>query len=175
MGNKIHADFSSVQEINIGIKEKDRRAVCKELGRLLADTYMLYLKTQNYHWNVTGPLFQSLHQLFEEQYTELASSVDVVAERIRALGEFVPASFASFSKITAIKEEGSVPSTEEMIHNLVLGNELVASGARDMVSIVEEAEDDVTADLLVERMRVHEKNAWMLRSLLPNRSSGHSH
>lgn len=171
MPNKIEADFSVGQDINIGITEKNRKLVCRGLSKLLADSYLLYLKTQNYHWNVTGKMFQPLHGMFEEQYQELASSIDVIAERIRALGEFAPGTFSSFTKVTSIKEENSVPTAEEMIQNLVHGNEAVVTTARQMISSTEEAEDDVTADLLVERMRVHEKNAWMLRSMLsPNRA-----
>jgi starvation-inducible DNA-binding protein len=167
MPNKIEADFSSTsQEINIGINEKDRKLVCRGLSKLLADSYLLYLKTQNYHWNVTGKMFQPLHLLFEEQYKELAESVDVIAERIRALGEFAPATFSSFSKLTSIKEENSIPTAEEMIQSLVQGNEAVVTTAREMMAQAEDAEDDVTADLLIERMQVHEKNAWMLRSMI---------
>lgn len=172
MANKIEANFShTIQDINIGIKEKDRKLVCRGLSKLLADSYLLYLKTQNYHWNVTGKMFQPLHTLFEEQYQELAASIDEIAERIRALGEFAPGSFSSFSKVSSIKEETSIPTAEEMIQNLVQGNEAVVTTAREMMSDTEDAEDDVTADLLVERMQVHEKNAWMLRSMLaPNRA-----
>ncbi|HXH74911.1 MAG TPA: Dps family protein [Bacteriovoracaceae bacterium] len=172
MGNKIQADFSSVQEINIGIKEKDRKAVCRGLSSLLADTYLLYLKTQNYHWNVTGMLFQPLHTLFADHYKEMATSIDLIAERIRALGEFAPGSFSSFSKVTSIKEENGLPTAEEMIQNLVQGNEAVVTTARELISVTNECDDDVTADLLVDRMQVHEKNAWMLRSMLPGK---HSH
>lgn len=173
MPHKIEADFSSTQhEINIGINEKDRKALCKGLSKFLADSYLLYLKTQNYHWNVTGKMFQALHQLFEKQYTDLAAAVDEIAERIRALGEYAPGSFASFSKVTSIKEESSIPTAEEMIQNLVVGNETVVSTARELLSLTEECEDDVTADLLIERMQVHEKNAWMLRSMI---SSNRAH
>lgn len=172
MPNKIEADFSKNEfDINIGISQKNRKAVSKGLSCLLADTYMLYLKTQNYHWNVTGKMFQSLHILFEEQYRELAESVDVIAERIRALGEFAPGSFSSFAKFTSIKEESSIPTAEEMIHNLVQGHEAVVSTAREMISTTEDADDEVTMDLLVERMKVHEKYAWMLRSLISPRSA----
>lgn len=172
MANKIQTDFNTVQEINIGIKEKDRKAVCRGLSRLLADSYLLYLKTQNYHWNVTGAMFQPLHVLFEEQYKELSVSIDSIAERIRSLGEFAPGSFSSFMKVTSIKEESGVPDADEMIINLVQGNEAVVATAREMISLTNECEDDVTADLLVERMQVHEKNAWMLRSMLPTK---HAH
>ncbi len=171
MPNKIEAEFTS-STMNIGIEEKDRKQVCKGLSKLLADSYLLYLKTQNYHWNVTGKMFQSLHALFETQYQDLAEAVDEIAERIRALGEFAPGSFASFTKVTSIKEENSIPTAEEMIHNLVVGNEAVVSTAREIIQLCEEAEDDVTADLMVERMQVHEKNAWMLRSMLPSK---HAH
>lgn len=165
MPNKIQADFSE-PSINIGISEKDRKSVCRGLSKLLADSYLLYLKTQNYHWNVTGKMFQSLHTLFEEQYKELAESIDEIAERIRALGEFAPGSFSSFSKVTSIKEENSIPTADEMIHNLVQGNEAVVTTAREIISLTDDCEDDVTADLMVERMQVHEKNAWMLRSMI---------
>lgn len=170
MANKIQADFSE-PSINIGISEKDRKSVCRGLNKLLADSYLLYLKTQNYHWNVTGKMFRSLHSLFEEQYQELAAAVDEIAERIRALGEFAPGSFSTFSRVTSIKEENSIPTAEEMIHNLVVGNEAVVTTAREMISLTDDCEDDVTADLLVERMQIHEKNAWMLRSMIaPDRA-----
>ncbi|MFL5784745.1 MAG: Dps family protein [Bacteriovoracaceae bacterium] len=172
MPNKIEADFSSTQpDINIGINEQDRKQLCKGLSKFLADSYLLYLKTQNYHWNVTGRTFAELHLLFEKQYQDLAEAVDEIAERIRALGEFAPGSFAAFSKVTSIKEEASIPTAEEMVQNLVVGNEAVISTARELISQTEEFEDDVTADLLIERMKVHEKNAWMLRSLIsPNKA-----
>ncbi len=162
--NKIEADLS--HEINIGISEKDRKAVCHGLSKLLADSYLLYLKTQNYHWNVTGKMFQSLHVLFEKQYREQAESIDEIAERIRALGEFAPGSFSSFSKVTSIKEENGIPTAEDMIQSLVQGNEAVVTTAREILTLTDECQDDVTADLLVERMQVHEKNAWMLRSMI---------
>ena len=170
MANKIEADFTE-QPMNIGINEKDRKIVCKGLSKLLADAYLLYLKTQNYHWNVTGKQFRSLHVMFEEQYREQAEAIDEIAERIRALGEFAPATFSSFSKVTSIKEESGIPTAEEMIHNLVQGNEAVVSTAREIISLADEAQDDVTTDLMVERMQVHEKNAWMLRSMIvPNKA-----
>lgn len=168
MPNRIEVEkgLEKAPEINIGISTKDRKAVCKGLNKLLADAYMLYLKTQNYHWNVTGPQFQSLHILFENQYREQAEAVDEIAERIRALGEFAPGSFAAFSKVTSIKEENSIPSAEEMIHSLVIANEAVVTTAREIVNLADECEDDVTSDLMTQRMQVHEKNAWMLRSLI---------
>lgn len=172
MANKIEAEFSE-PSINIGISEKDRKSVCRGLNKLLADSYLLYLKTQNYHWNVTGKMFRSLHTLFEEQYKELANSIDEIAERIRALGEFAPGSFSTFGKVTSIKEETSIPSAEEMIHNLVVGNEAVVTTAREIISLTDDCEDDVTADLLVDRMQVHEKNAWMLRSMIATNHKAH--
>jgi starvation-inducible DNA-binding protein len=165
MPNKIEAEFTE-QLINIGIDEKERKQVCKGLSKLLADSYLLYLKTQNYHWNVTGKMFQPLHTLFEEQYRDLAEAVDDIAERIRALGEFAPGSFSAFAKVTTIKEENSIPAAEEMIHNLVTGNEAVVKTARQIIDLCEDAEDEVTIDLMVERMQIHEKNAWMLRSMI---------
>lgn len=164
MANKVEAQNDN--EINIGISEKDRKLVCKGLNRLLADSYLLYLKTQNYHWNVTGKMFQSLHTLFEKQYLEQALAIDVIAERIRALGEYAPGSFAAFSKVSSIKEESTIPAAEQMIHSLVQGNEAVVTTAREIVALADGCEDDVTTDLMIERMQVHEKNAWMLRSLI---------
>ena len=168
MPNRTETERSN--EINIGISEKDRKTVCKGLNKLLSDSYILYLKTQNYHWNVTGPMFQSLHLLFENQYQEQAIAVDEIAERIRALGEYAPGSFAAFSKISSIKEESSIPSTEEMIYNLIHGNEAVVTTAREIVSLADECEDDVTSDLMINRMQIHEKNAWMLRSLIKHQA-----
>jgi starvation-inducible DNA-binding protein len=165
MPNKIEAEYIE-QSINIGIDPKERKQVCKGLSKLLADSYLLYLKTQNYHWNVTGKMFQPLHTLFEEQYIDLAEAVDQIAERIRALGEFAPGSFSAFTKVTSIKEENSIPIAEEMIHNLVIGNEAVVKTAREIINLCDEAEDDVTTDLMIERMQRHEKNAWMLRSMI---------
>lgn len=172
MPNKIQAEFSD-STINIGINEKDRKQVCRGLSKLLADSYLLYLKTQNYHWNVTGKMFGPLHTMFEEQYKDLAEAVDVIAERIRALGEFAPGSFAAFSKVSSIKEETTIPTAEEMIHSLVQGNEAVVTTAREIIHMTDECEDDVTADLMVERMQVHEKNAWMLRSMIASNKHAH--
>ena len=154
--------------INIGIKDKDRKAIAEGLGKLLADSYTLYLKTHNYHWNVTGPMFNTLHLMFEQQYTELALAVDLIAERIRALGHPAPGSYKAFARLTEIEEETGVPSAEEMIRRLVGGQETVARTARRMFALVEKANDEPTADLLTQRMQIHEKNAWMLRSLLEN-------
>ena len=153
-------------EINIGIAEPDRKAIAQGLSRLLADSYTLYLKTHNYHWNVQGPLFNTLHQMFEEQYTELAIAVDEIAERIRALGEPAPGSYSAYAKLTTIEEEDSVPAAEEMIRQLLKGQETVARTARSVIDAAEAADDEPTADLLTQRMQVHEKNAWMLRSMV---------
>lgn len=152
--------------IDIGIPEKQREEICEGLGRLLADSYTLYLKTHNYHWNVTGPLFNTLHLMFEQQYTELAAAVDEIAERIRALGFPAPGSYAAFAELTEIEEETDVPSAEQMIANLVKGQETVVRTARKVFPAVEAANDEPTADLLTQRMQIHEKNAWMLRSML---------
>ncbi len=152
--------------INIGIQESDRAAIAEGLSRLLADTYTLYLKTHNFHWNVTGPMFQTLHMMFEEQYTELATAVDEVAERIRALGFPAPGSYSEYAKLTSIKEAEGVPTAEEMIRQLVEGQETVVRTAREVFPAAERASDEPTADLLTQRMHLHEKTAWMLRSLL---------
>ena len=152
--------------INIGIAEQDRQAIAEGLSKLLADSYTLYLKTHNYHWNVTGPLFNTLHLMFEQQYTELALAVDEIAERISALGVPAPGSYRAFSELTEIEEESGVPSAEDMIRNLVIGQETVVRTARSVFPAVEAASDEPTADLLTQRMQVHEKNAWMLRSML---------
>jgi starvation-inducible DNA-binding protein len=156
----------SAPEIEIGIDPSDRRAVADGLSTLLADTYTLYLKTQSFHWNITGPMFRALHAMFEEQYKELAAAADEVAERIRALGHPAPGSFAQFSKLTTIKEETGSPAAEEMVRQLVIGHEAVVRTSRNAFTTAEAAEDQVTMDLLAERMQVHEKQAWMLRSLL---------
>ena len=154
-------------KINIGIKENDRKKIADGLSHLLADSYTLYLKTHNYHWNVTGPMFQTLHLMFEAQYTELALAVDLIAERIRALGFPAPGSYHEFAKLTSIKEEGDgVPNANEMIRRLVEGQEAVTRTARSLFPIVDKVSDEPTADLLTQRMQIHEKNAWMLRSLL---------
>ena len=153
-------------KINIGIDENDRKEIAAGLAALLADTYTLYLKTHNYHWNVTGPMFQGLHTLFETQYNELALAVDEIAERIRALGEFAPGSYKEYAKLTSIKEADGIPTAEEMIKDLVKGQEAIAKTARSIVPVADHAADEVTLDLLTQRMTVHEKTAWMLRSLV---------
>ncbi len=153
-------------KIDIGIPEKSRRQIAQGLSRVLADTYTLYLKTHNFHWNVTGPMFRTLHLMFEEQYNELALAVDLIAERIRALGFPAPATYSEFSKLSSISEPKGVPAAAEMIRQLVEGQEAVIRTARAMFELVDEAHDEPTADLLTQRMQVHEKTAWMLRSLL---------
>jgi starvation-inducible DNA-binding protein len=153
-------------KIDIGIAEKDRRNIANGLSALLADTYTLYLKTHNFHWNVTGPMFNTLHLMFEQQYTELATAVDLVAERIRSLGERAPGSYAEFAKLASIKEAAGKSSAKEMIRQLVEGNEAVAKTARRVFPAAEKAGDESTADLLTQRLQTHEKTAWMLRSLL---------
>ncbi|WFE67856.1 DNA starvation/stationary phase protection protein [Thiomicrospira sp. R3] len=153
-------------DINIGISEENRKAIAVGLSQLLADSYILFLKTHNYHWNVTGPMFQTLHTMFEQQYTELFTAVDEIAERIRALGEKAPGSFQAFNQLSQIKEETATPSAQAMIKNLVLGQEAVTKTAREISKIAAQASDEPTLDLLTQRMQVHEKNAWMLRSLI---------
>lgn len=152
--------------IDIGIAPENRAAVASGLARLLSDSYTLYLKTHNYHWNVTGPLFNTLHLMFEQQYTELAQAVDQIAERIRALGEAAPGSYRAYAELTVIPEDDDVPAAEDMIRRLVAGQEAVVRTARDVLPMAEAARDQPTADLLTQRMQVHEKNAWMLRSML---------
>ncbi len=152
--------------IDIGINEDDRRAIAEGLSRLLADSYTLYLKTHNYHWNVTGPMFQTLHLMFEGQYNELALAVDLIAERIRSVGAVAPASYREFLLLSSVTEDEDPPDATEMIRRLVSGQETVARTARSVFPVVESAHDAVSADLLTQRMQVHEKNAWMLRSLL---------
>ncbi|HJW81900.1 MAG TPA: Dps family protein [Acidiferrobacterales bacterium] len=153
-------------DINIGINEKDRAAIAEGLSRLLADSYTLYLKTHNFHWNVTGPMFNTLHLMFETQYTELALAVDLIAERIRALGYPAPGTYAEFARLSSIKDAQGVPKADDMIRELVAGQEAVVRTARAVFPAVEGASDEPSADLLTQRMQVHEKNAWMLRSLL---------
>lgn len=152
--------------INIGIPEDERTAITEGLSRLLADTYTLYLKTHNFHWNVTGPMFATLHTLFEEHYTELATAVDEIAERIRALGMPAPGSFQQFASLSSVEEETGLPDAKEMIRQLVIGQEAVVRTARSVLPVASDANDEPTVDLLTQRMQTHEKNAWMLRSLL---------
>ena len=153
-------------KIDIGINEKDRKAIAEGLSRVLADTYTLYLKTHNFHWNVTGPQFNTLHLMFMAQYTEMWNAVDLVAERIRALGHPAPGSYAAFSKLASIKEADGVPGAKEMLKQLVAGHEAVAKTMRKVFPSAESARDQPTMDLLTQRLQVHEKTAWMLRSML---------
>ena len=153
-------------EIQIGINTEHREKIAADLSILLADTYTLYLKTHNYHWNVTGPMFSTLHTLFEQQYNELALAVDQIAERIRALGVKAAGSYHEYAKLTNIEEETGSPDAKEMLKQLVIAQETVVRTARSIFPSADEANDEPTADLLTQRMQVHEKNAWMLRSLL---------
>lgn len=153
-------------DIDIGINKKDREKIAQGLSRLLADSYTLYLTTHNFHWNVTGPMFNTLHLMFETQYNELALAVDSIAERIRALGFPAPGTYREFVELSSLKEPKGVPSAEEMIRHLVMGQETVVKTARSILPLVDKASDEPTADLLTQRMQVHEKTAWMLRSLL---------
>lgn len=152
--------------IDIGIPEAARLEIASELGRLLADTYTLYLKTHNYHWNVTGPMFNTLHLMFEVQYNELWIAIDLIAERIRSLGEFAPGSYAQFAALTSLAEADGVPEAEAMLADLVAGHEAVARTARTAFTAASAAGDQPTADLLTQRLQVHEKTAWMLRSMI---------
>lgn len=153
-------------ELNLGIESEDRHKIATGLSSLLADSYTLYLKTHNYHWNVEGPLFNTLHEMFEVQYTELATAVDEIAERIRALGIKAPGSYTEFAALTSIEEAQGGETAEEMIRQLAIGQESVVRTARSVFPIAASVNDEPTADLLTQRMHVHEKNAWMLRSML---------
>jgi starvation-inducible DNA-binding protein len=152
--------------VNLGINDKDRLKVVDGLSRLLADTYTLYLKTHNFHWNVTGPMFQTLHTMFQTQYTEMWTNIDLIAERIRSLDEPAPGTYAEFSKLASIKETVGKPKAQDMIRILLEGHEAVTRTARKAFPAAENASDQPTMDLLTQRMEVHEKTAWMLRSLL---------
>ena len=162
MTSSIH----SSQFIDIGISDKNRQNIANGLSNFLADTYTLYLMTHNFHWNVTGPMFKTLHLMFMTQYTELWNAIDPIAECIRALGFPAPGTYAQFAKLSSIKEPQGVPSAEEMVALLVKGHEAVAKTARSIFSIAEKSSDQPTADLLTQRLDIHEKTAWMLRSLL---------
>ncbi len=152
--------------MDIGISDKDRAKIADALSHMLADSYILYLKTHNFHWNVTGPMFQTLHNMFMVQYTELWNALDMIAERIRALGHVAPGSYKRYAEMSTIEEEEGVPSAHDMIRQLVAGQEAVARTARAAFKVANAADDQPTADLLTQRMEVHEKNAWMLRVLL---------
>ena len=158
--------MSLAMDIDIGIPADKRAAIAEGLSRLLADSYTLYLKTHNYHWNVTGPMFQTLHLMFMTQYTELGLAVDDIAERIRSLGHPAPGSYAEFARLSVIEEDVAVPTASKMIANLVMGHEAVTRTARQVFQIAADANDEPTCDLLTQRMQVSEKTAWMLRSLL---------
>ncbi len=157
---------SKIPAIDFGINEADRKKIIEGLSHLLADTYTLYLKTHNFHWNVTGPMFQTLHQLFMDFYTEQWTAVDLIAERIRAMGAPAPGTYDAFAKLTSIKPSPGLPKARDMIIELIEGQETVARTARNMFDVASTANDQPTCDLLTQRMQIHEKNAWMLRSLL---------
>jgi len=152
--------------INIGISEKNRAAICGELSKLLADSWTLYLMTHNFHWNVTGPMFSTLHEMFMAQYSETWNALDSIAERIRALGHPAPGTYRDYAKLSSIKEPAGVPEATEMVRLLVQDNEAVAKTARAAFTTADATNDQPSADLLTQRMDIHEKNAWMLRSLL---------
>ncbi|OZI34909.1 DNA starvation/stationary phase protection protein [Bordetella genomosp. 10] len=163
---KVSKNNAGAPRINIGISDKDRAAIAAELSKLLADSYTLYLMTHNFHWNVTGPLFNTLHTMFMTQYTEEWNALDSIAERIRALGHHAPGTYREYGKLSSIAEPDSVPEAMEMVRLLVKGNESVAKTARAAFEKADGANDQPSADLLTQRLDVHEKNAWMLRSLL---------
>lgn len=152
--------------IEIGISEKARKEIASGVSKFMADTYTLYLQTHNFHWNVTGPMFQTLHLMFEAHYNELWTAIDVIAERIRALGQLAPATYSEFAELTSIKEKKGNIKAEEMVRTLVEGHEAVIRTARKVFPAAEKAQDQVTMDLLTQRMQIHEKTAWMLRSLM---------
>lgn len=153
-------------EPNIGITKQERKQTADHLSKLLADSYILYLKTHNFHWNVEGPMFNTLHAMFMEQYTELWNALDLIAERIRAIGHYAPGSYKQFVKMTSIEETEEVPKAQDMVRQLLQGHEAIARTAREGFHVAEKGNDEVTMDLLTQRMQVHEKTAWMLRSLL---------
>ena len=157
-------------KINIGISEQHRLEIANGLSHVLADTYTLYLKTHYFHWNVVGPMFQTLHLMFETQYIELAAAVDLIAERIRAVGHNAPGTYSQFSELSSIKETTQIPSAVNMIKQLVEGHEAVVRTARNLFPTVEKAGDEASADLLTQRIQIHEKTAWMLRSLVEDNS-----
>lgn len=169
LGGSGLAVASGMPHVNIGIEEADRKAVAEALSGYLADAFTLYLKTHNFHWNVTGPMFNALHNMFEAQYTEQWGALDDLAERIRALGFNAPGSYAEFIRLTSLPEEPGLTDTvdwREMVRQLVVGNEGVCRTAREVLARADEAGDDPTVDLMTQRLQTHEKYAWMLRSLL---------
>lgn len=155
-----------MSKIDIGINDANRKQIADALSRLLADSFSVYMKTHSFHWNVTGPMFQTLHVMFQDQYTELWNALDLIAERIRALGHYAPGSFKLYGELTSIPAEHGVPSARDMLQQLVDGQESVVRTAREALKIADAANDQPTVDLLTQRMEIHEKNAWMLRSLL---------
>ncbi|MGF1670478.1 MAG: Dps family protein [Balneolaceae bacterium] len=166
MSTETLTNGTTEMKINIGISEKNRKQIAKGLSRLLADSYMVYLKTHNYHWNVTGELFHSLHEQFEEQYTELAEAIDEIAERIRALGYRAPGTFKEFTEITSIKEDTAQPAALDMVRKLAVDNETILRTCREALHPCHEAGDEASIDLITERLKVHSKTAGMLRSHL---------
>ena len=156
----------ATMQINTGIGAKDRAKIADGLSKLLADTYTVYLKTHNFHWNVEGPMFQTLHILFMQQYTETWNAIDLIAERIRSLGHYAPATYKQFRKLASIEETEGVPKATKMIELLIEGQEAIVRTARSVLPVADKANDEPTLDLLTQRMQIHEKNAWMLRSLL---------
>jgi starvation-inducible DNA-binding protein len=152
--------------MDTGISTRNRSVIAQGLSRLLADTYVLYLKTHNFHWNVEGPMFQTLHQMFMEQYTETWNAIDLIAERIRSLGHYAPGTYKEYLGLARIKETPGVPKAQQMVRLLIEGQEAVVKTAREVIPLADKANDEPTLDLLTQRMQVHEKNAWMLRSLL---------
>lgn len=158
--------MAKMMTIDNGIPEKSRKEIAQGLGRMLSDTYTLYLLTHNFHWNVTGPMFQTLHTMFETQYNELALAVDLIAERIRSLGYPAPGTYEDFAKLTSIKSVKGVPKAKDMITHLVKAHETVSKTARSIFDAAESGHDEATLDLLTQRIQLHEKTAWMLRSLL---------
>ena len=166
MAKKSKEKSVKAASIDIGIDKESRKGIADGLSRLLADEYTLYLKTHNFHWNVTGPMFNTLHLMFETHYNESALAVDLVAERIRALGFPAPGTYKQYATLSSIEESEGVPEAMEMVRLLVKGHEACARTARSLFPLAEEANDEPTADLLTQRLQVHEKTAWMLRSLL---------
>lgn len=159
-------NMTNNMDVHIGISSKHRQKIAEGLSNVLADSYMTYLKTHNYHWNVTGKLFHSLHEMFEEQYSEFAEAIDEIAERIRAIGYRAPGSFREFAEITAIEEDTDQPEALEMVRRLAVDHETILRRAREVLPACKEAEDEATIDLITERLEVHSKTAWMLRSHL---------
>ncbi|MEM7272954.1 MAG: Dps family protein [Actinomycetota bacterium] len=166
MNTSIAPTITAKPGIDIGLTDQDRADIADGLSRLLADSYTLYLKSHNYHWNVVGPMFNTLHLMFEDQYNELALAVDAIAERIRTLGAPAPGTYRAFAALSSVIEDEDEPDAMEMVRRLVAGHETVARTARSLFPLAEQAGDEATADLLTQRLQVHEKTAWMLRSLL---------